>query len=201
MSESIAGLPPSSNKLACIRLYTWEERGTVWGSSQEQHKPLPSQNLKFSIRNPARFSLDSCLPWIHEDHCLLMFRALATLNALRKEQTCTAYFVSYKHMETSLFYGFTSLWKPHNRLWFFFFWTSLPASLIHCYFSVTGAWMAVCRAHGQVGGLLAIGAFYCLGASWSQWRLPGIHLPYSVTQSLITHKTQVELLKFNFFRP
>ena len=45
---------------------------------------------------------------------------------------------------------------------------------------------------GRMAGLqrlLAMGAFYCLGACWSQWRpldIPGIHLPLSLMQLLLS---------------
>ena len=40
-------------------------------------------------------------------------------------------------------------------------------------------------------GLPAMGALYCRGASWSQWRpldIPDTHLPYSTMQLLMYYK-------------
>ena len=48
------------------------------------------------------------------------------------------------------------------------------------------------EAHGCV---LAMEAFYCLGAGWSQWRpldIPGTHLPLSLMQLLMIDKTKIK---------
>ena len=52
--------------------------------------------------------------------------------------------------------------------------------------------------------LLAIGAFYCLGACWSQWRpldIPGTHLPLSLMQLLLSTSLYLFFILFALMLP
>lgn len=65
---------------------------------------------------------------------------------------------------------------------------SPPPSLVS---TVIGSWKTTWRPMTGLQGLPAMGALYCLGAGWSQWRpldIPGTCLPFSKIQLLNGNK-------------